>query len=189
MSIASEIQRISGNVTSALAEVAAKGVTVPSGANSDDLAGLIRLIQTGGGGLEYETGTWTPASDVARGEISFSKTHTSAPVIVVLSDTTGTVYSTNQTNYVFAFVDFTFLFGSGFPYSTTALRDAAAYYSYRSTSTTTGGNYVNIRNEAGSTTSSCDYWVEKDKFHPYSNSDSRYWRANRTYKWIAVWKP
>ena len=50
MSIASEISRISKNVSDSLTAVAAKGVTVPSGSNSDDLAGLIAQITSGGGG-------------------------------------------------------------------------------------------------------------------------------------------
>ena len=49
MSISSEITRISGNVSDALTAIANKGVTVPSGSNSDDLATLIAQI-TGGGG-------------------------------------------------------------------------------------------------------------------------------------------
>ena len=49
MSISTEITRISGNVSNALTAIGAKGVTVPSGATSDDLADLIGSIQTGGG--------------------------------------------------------------------------------------------------------------------------------------------
>lgn len=49
MSIASEISRISQNVADSLDAVATKGVTVPSGSNSDDLASLILQIQTGSG--------------------------------------------------------------------------------------------------------------------------------------------
>ena len=48
MSISSEITRISGNVSDALTAIANKGVTVPSGANSDDLATLIAQISGGG---------------------------------------------------------------------------------------------------------------------------------------------
>lgn len=44
MSIASQISRIAGNVSAALLKIASKGVTVPSGSNSDDLADLIDLI-------------------------------------------------------------------------------------------------------------------------------------------------
>ena len=50
MSIASEIARLSKNVSDSLDAVAAKGVTVPSGSNSDDLPGLIAQITGGGGG-------------------------------------------------------------------------------------------------------------------------------------------
>lgn len=48
MSIASEISRISQNVSDALTAIANKGVTVPSGSNSDDLATLIAQISGGG---------------------------------------------------------------------------------------------------------------------------------------------
>lgn len=44
MSIQSEITRISGNVADALTAIAAKGVTIPQGAKSDDLADLIGSI-------------------------------------------------------------------------------------------------------------------------------------------------
>ena len=56
MSIATETARIKGNVASALAAIAGKGVTVPDGSTSDAMAGLIEAIQAGGGG------TITPAS-------------------------------------------------------------------------------------------------------------------------------
>lgn len=48
MSIQSEITRIADNVDDALSAIAAKGVTVPSGANSDDMATLIGQISTAG---------------------------------------------------------------------------------------------------------------------------------------------
>ena len=47
MSIASEISRIRQNVEDSLAAVEDKGVTVPEGSTSDDLPGLIALIQGG----------------------------------------------------------------------------------------------------------------------------------------------
>lgn len=47
--IGRQIIRIRENVSAALTAIEAKGVTVPSGATSDDLADLIAQIQTGGG--------------------------------------------------------------------------------------------------------------------------------------------
>ena len=48
MSIQTEIDRISGNVSDALLAISAKGVNVPSGSNSDSLAELIGSIQSAG---------------------------------------------------------------------------------------------------------------------------------------------
>lgn len=47
MSIQSEIARIDSNIANSLLKVAAKGVTVPDNASSNDLPGLIEQIPTG----------------------------------------------------------------------------------------------------------------------------------------------
>lgn len=47
MSISSEISRISGNISDSFDAIEAKGVTVPSGSNSDNLATLISQINVG----------------------------------------------------------------------------------------------------------------------------------------------
>ena len=49
MSVQTQIDRISGNVSAAFAVIAEKGVTVPGGSNSDALPELIASIKTGGG--------------------------------------------------------------------------------------------------------------------------------------------
>ena len=59
MSIQSEISRISGNVADALTAIGNKGVSVPQGANSDDLADLIAAITSGGGGSSVQIATGT----------------------------------------------------------------------------------------------------------------------------------
>lgn len=68
MSISTEITRISGNVSDALTAIGAKGVTVPTGSNSDDLADLIGAIT---GDLTTKTitlnGTYDPDDDNADG--------------------------------------------------------------------------------------------------------------------------
>lgn len=50
MSVQTQIDRISGNVSAALSAIAEKGVIVPDGSNSDALAELIASIEAGGGG-------------------------------------------------------------------------------------------------------------------------------------------
>ena len=59
MSIATDVSRIKGNITAALAAIADKGVSVPDGSTSDALAELIASIEAGGG-------------DVVLGEITFT---------------------------------------------------------------------------------------------------------------------
>lgn len=148
----------------------------------------------GGTGLVYETGTYTPTSDIARPQILWTNSHTEAPVLVLFSDVTGTAHSTTNSNYVFAFVDPYKLWGKGFPYTSSGYRYAVAYYSYRGSSTKSisTGSVIMLNNSDSTTsndTSYPRYWVSPTDFHPYSNSSSRYWSSGRTFKWIAVWKP
>lgn len=146
------------------------------------------------GGLEYETGTWTPDSDIARGTVSFSDSHSEPPIAIFLADATGTRHSVTNTNYLFTWVDAQRFTGHGYPYSSSGYRYAAAYYSYRgsSTSSISSGGYLCSQQTTSSSASGVaypKYWATASEFHPYSNSTSRYWRSDRSYNWIAVWKP
>lgn len=159
-----------------------------------NLAQLIVNVAGGGGsGLEYETGTYTPDADIARPQILWSNTHSEAPVFVYMCDVTGTASATKNSNHVFMYADPYKLWGKGYPYAS-AYRYANAWYCYRATSTSSisAAGFL-IANSSDSTSSANTtyprYWASPTDFHPYSNSDSRYWRAGRTYKWIAVWKP
>lgn len=163
-----------------------------------DVTNLAQLIVNvaGGGtsGLEFETGTWEPSSDIAKGEITWSRTHTEAPVLVLLADMTGTADTTTQSNYIFAWCDYYKLWGSGVPQSSSAFRYANVYFTFRgaSTTSTSTATYACSQNSDSTTSSGTGYpryWVSPTAFHPYTNSSSRYWRAGRTYKWIAIWKP
>lgn len=160
-----------------------------------NLAQLIVNVAGGGGELEYETGTYSPSADIARPTITFSKTHSEAPALVFFADVTGTAHSATNSNYLFCFCDPYKLWGVGYPYNSIGFRYAQAWYGYRGTTNTSSisaAGYM-IPNNSGSTSSSSytypRYWASPTDFHPYTNNTSRYWRAGRTYKWIAVWKP
>ena len=163
--------------------------------NVASLASIIINVAGGGGsGLEYETGTYTPDADIARPQILWSKTHTEAPVLVYMCDVTGTASAATNSNHVFMYADPYKLWGKGYPYTSSGYRYANAWYCYRGANTSSISSAgLMITNNSGSTSSSSTayprYWASPTDFHPYTNSTSRYWRAGRTYKWIAVWKP
>ena len=93
MSISSEITRISGNVSDALTAIGNKGVTVPSGSNSDDLATLIGQI-SGSSTLVTKTitanGTYSALDDNADGYSSVTVAVPNAFSITDVSNTSGT---------------------------------------------------------------------------------------------------
>lgn len=64
MSIATDVSRIKGNITAALAAIADKGVTVPDGSTSDALASLIESIEAGRGGAEVNIGSFILSSEI-----------------------------------------------------------------------------------------------------------------------------
>ena len=158
-----------------------------------NLAQLIVNVSGGGGsGLTYETGTYTPTSNIARPTISFTNSHSTFPIFVGMYDTSAASSITSSSNLTFVYFDVYAWTAGSFPYSTSASRYAVAYYSYRSSnSTSSSGATVAYSNANTSTESSSysRYWVTTSAFYPYTGSASRYWRSGRTYKWIAVWGP
>lgn len=145
----------------------------------------------GGTGLDYETGTYTPASNTTQPTISFSGSHSTPPVFIAMSDTSSASGITSSSNTSWSIVDYWRINGEGFPYSTSATRYAVVYYGYRSSNNTTIASIqtqYNSDNTGTDSTAYYRYWATASQFKPGSNSTSRYWRSGRTYKWIAVWK-
>lgn len=137
---------------------------------------------SGGGGLEYEEGTWTPTQDIAQQSISFTDTHTTRPWSVVLWDADGTI-APDSSNLQISIISVSDYLGIQIPYSSTK-----SIYGF--------GSYVFAYNNSYSTASqsftsasSVNNYMSSSSFKAYSNSTGRYFRSGRTYKWVAVWKP
>lgn len=174
----------------------ASGVTVKIGDSTDDdcVASITGTHSGGGGGLEYEEGTWTPTADIARATISFQRTHSEMPIHVVLFDISS-VDTLNADNCTFWCYDDAYLI-SGYPFSVHKSSGMQCYsipqWVYTtSTSYSAGRVYCTYPSSSTSDISSSypRYWVTETGFHPYSNSASRYFRAGRSYKWFAAWGP
>lgn len=177
---------------------------VPSGSQTVtengtyDVTALAEMIVNvaGGGGLEYEGGTWTPTEDIPRPEITFNKSHNTCPILVAMTDTSSG-WRVSAANYNMAFICFDiFAFsGNGYKQSpgtvSTAVRYGFASCAYVGSSSSSVADvqfqYNDDSEPAGKAYSK--YWVTPSAFYPYSDSSGRYWKAGRTYKWIAVWAP
>lgn len=148
----------------------------------------------GGGGLVYETGTWTPSEDIANPSISFTDTHSSLPLFVMMYDTTNTYSDVLQSMYAFIYGNWEALGTVPIYRSSTVYRYGIVYQYLRANSTATLTYSITEIQYSGSNQSDASssyprYWITESGFKPYSGSDTRYWRAGRTYKWIAVWAP
>ena len=157
------------------------------------LASMIVNVAGGGGsGLEYEEGTFSPSSDISRATVSFANSHADAPAVIVFADVTNTADTTSNTGWLWVWFDYYKIWGSRIYYSSSSMRYAVAYYTYRgsSTSSLSTGSMLCSNNSDSSSSSSTSYpkyHATSTEFHPYTNSTSRYWRSGRTYKWVAIW--
>lgn len=164
-----------------------KDVVVKVGDSTDDdcVTSVTGTYEGGGGsGLEYETGTWTPVSDASSYDISFSNTHSTAPVMYEIIDATGTYDNTTNSSYRVSGVNFEQLFGAEMYYSETMKWYCRLDYVYRGSSASafsTSGN-------SGTNSSEWSYFATSTSISAFTGS-SRYWRSGRTYKWIAIWAP
>lgn len=138
-----------------------------------------------GSGLVYESGTWTPSADTADYTISFTGTHTTAPFYYYIVDSGGDYYTVSNSNIEVIFTS-AYLFGVELYSDSTNVRYASRFSIYRGTSATGFSSNSSAATTNGIALS--DY-VTSTGIRAYTGSTSRYWRAGRTYKWIAVWAP
>ena len=144
-------------------------------------------------GYEYETGEWIPSENVARGSITFTNAHTKRPTIALVYMDESTYDDTLNINFGSVFVgleDFTHALVPNEETSFYALNLPISRTSNATGLSTTGGKNIaypyNYEYEELSSLYQ-DYYASKDGITPYTGSDSRYWQANKHYKWVAIW--
>ena len=136
----------------------------------------------GGGGLEYEEGLFSPSEDIICPTISFSKAHSKPPGVVIMTILDKTTVVEQNTNAAFCLINYRDLFGE-FKRQSSQTLYGYLYKSYRSTGSFVSGESLNIM-----TSAEISDYADGEGFKP-SGSSSTYWRAGKTYKWLAVWPP
>lgn len=152
------------------------------------------------GGLEYETGIWTPSEDTIHGEIFFQKPHEKAPFfsIVFRDDYSGEkIPGTIGVEITTSLYD---LYGEGVPYQRGNQIDygySTKYY-YGSTQTNVVATTPLYKNPEDTSVEpdrfNVRFYLNNEKIMPYGNQPSQqqywdYYRAGIRYKWIAIWAP
>ncbi len=148
-------------------------------------------VAGGGGGLEFEEGTWTPTADTADATISLNNTHDKAPLFYMISDATGTYDETAGNMYGVTF----FNFGAIWPavdVSESAKQYGRVIYAYRANASTVSSSTLTLiaYSTSGTSTAATNarYWAT-ETFIRARGDGSKSFKTNRTYKWIAVWAP
>lgn len=173
MSVQTEIDRISVNVSDAFAAIADKGVTVPDGSTSDALAELIASIEAGGGlptGLsKVAYGTVTPSYGVSSVKITHGLGV--APNFAILF--AASVTSSGSSHTIATYV----LYKSS----------SSVTYEYASGLSTSsdlsvGGIYKTVSTSSVLTDTTCTF--SRSSYYAGSSSATAYFSTN-PYRWIA----
>lgn len=156
----------------------ANGVTWESDTNLSDAVHTLGSGYGGGsGGLEYEEGTYTPATDELP-TISFANSHSKAPDIIVFADVSSTASATGNALTSFMYANISAMLGNPLPY--TASTSWAEFYAYtRMASNLNGASGAALYNRGNVTASG---------FEPFAGTMAFLCRSGQTYKWIAIWK-
>lgn len=136
----------------------------------------------GGSGLVFETGIYEPTADISKPTITFTDTHTTRPYSIIIEDVTGT-NTTTSTVMFWTVISWYDAFGA----PAISTKGGYCYGGLRwgyGASNGFAANGGNINSETAFAT-----YMTPEHFIPYCNSSSFVYRAGRTYKWIAVWKP
>lgn len=166
MSIGTDVARIKGNITAALAAIADKGVTVPDGSTSDALAELIASIEAGGGGAglpepfsKFETGTFLLSALAYAKDCPITHGLGIAPKVFLLMTAEPGSYSSGSINHL-CYID-----------------DVNTYV-------TNVVGYVNSKNTKLNWEGRSKVLADENTFT--YNSSTSYFGSNRLFRWVAI---
>lgn len=149
---------------------------------SDAVASLADGYGGGGGGLEYEEGTYTAESD-GNPTISFTRTHATAPIFVLFVDSTGTIQSANNGGIACVLGNINGIVDGGIEIQVNrngGINTLDGLY---------GAAYMGAYTiGVGGPRSPISDILTSTGFKPYFGTTVRTCKSGRTYKWIAIWR-
>ncbi len=175
-------------------------VAVPVPSVTQDANGYVVLPKVTGGAnankLTYETGLFIPPEDVISTWINFSRYYPVPPYFYSITDITGTYDSTTDSNYYLSYENFHRLTGEtiSLDNGTTNIY-GIVQFRYRSSATALSATVINLYYADDYVPETINntypnYWARITGIRAKTNSaGTYYWRAGRTYKWIAIWPP
>lgn len=138
----------------------------------------IKLTGTASGGLEYETGTWSPSSNTTTAPtISFSKPHSGPPAFIAMSKT-GTGSNAQNAYLRYSWVDMSRAIADWGKPSSGTWDKSQEFLIYANTSTSETYYRTGHINDIPR--------INGSSFEPY-NGNSKTFRSTYVYNWIAVW--
>lgn len=155
---------------------------------------LNRIAENTSGGVESETGEYEPEADETSIIINFANEHDTTPAFIVFADAEDTGATSTLTNLMFIYADIYKLLGASVVLSSSTRSTSGGTilsFQYRASGdSATGAVYIPTFGQEeprDDNTIYSRYWVTEEGFKASTNNASRYWRAGRTYKWIAIW--
>lgn len=148
---------------------------------------------SGGGGTEIEMGTWTPTSDIVKGNISFENSHSSPPSIVYMIDANNRTFTNNYSRQ-FLYIDVYRLFGTKYIKSSSVNGYAYVQVGRWYSNSLQPSDLVlqHTSDEAGDSDNTYPrFFVSETGFYPtYDGTAANFkWKEDINYNWIAIWKP
>lgn len=181
-------------LTSVADEIRTKGGTSSPLLFPTEFITAIANIPSGGGGLEYETGVFTPSQDVTSNDVTFSNTHNTYPVFWTYYDTATTKAPAASFVYEWGYCVTPAVTASGFYFQRVSSglicygEHKAIYWNSSGNASSSGDVFLypsdDVQHASYPTHPGSD--VNKTQLKMKTGSSSAYFRSGRNYRWFVV---
>lgn len=180
-----------GTGVSVAASELVSGLQTLSRNGSFDVTNLAEIVTRFPDAFDFESGTFSPDSDVVTYNIPFTRTHSRMPFFAMVVDATGTYDSTQNTSAYMCYHNYLQSWNALFKMASSTNVYGFTHIAYRTTNGSTlifnqYPFYYSYTNTGTSNQNYPRYWVTETGIKATTISTA-YWRAGRTYRWFAIW--